>query len=94
MSRYLTRNMLRQLLTLLALVSGLGLAATPAVAAQASVVSVAAAGDAEDCQTIASQPLEFSRGVPSGRSEQTPCSTRPIIVWTPTVQLQADRARE
>jgi hypothetical protein len=86
--------MLRQLLTLLALISGLGLVTTPAVAAQASVVSVAAAGAAEDCQTIPSQPLEFSRGAPSGQRVSTPCSPKPVIVWTPTVQLQADRARE
>lgn len=86
--------MLRQLLTLLALVSGLGLTATPAVAAQASVVSVAAAGDVQDCQTVTTQPAEFSRGIPSGSSAPTPCGQKPIIVWTPTVQLKVDRARE
>ncbi len=86
--------MLRQLLTLLALVSGLGLASTPAVAAQASVVSVAAAGTAEDCQTVTMQPLELVRLAPTGQRTATPCPAKPVIVWTPTVQLQADRARE
>lgn len=86
--------MLRQLLTLLALISGLGLATTPAVAAQASVVSVAAAGNAEECQTVSSQPLELSRGKPARQRAQAPCQPKPVIVWTPTVQLQADRARE
>jgi len=86
--------MLRQLLTLLALISGLGLATTPAVAAQASVVSVAAAGAAEDCQTVSTQPLELVRLAPTGQRTSTPCPPKPVIVWTPTVQLQADRARE
>lgn len=86
--------MLRQLLTLLALISGLGLATTPAVAAQASVVSVAAAGAAEDCQAVSAQPLEFTRGKPLRQRTQAPCTPKPVIVWTPTVQLQVDRARE
>ena len=94
MRRYLTRSMLRQLLTLFALISGLGFAATPAVAAHASVVSVAAAGDAEDCQTVVSLPLELARGTSSGRSLKPSCPSRPIIVWAPTVQLKVDRARE
>jgi|GEM_PF-1329180 len=94
MNRYLTHYMLRQLLTLLALISGLGLATTPGVAAHASVVSVAAAGDVEDCKTIATQPLQFARGFVSERQVPAPCRRKPVVVWTPTVQLQADRARE
>lgn len=86
--------MLRQLLTLLALVTGLGLAATPAVAAQASIVSVAAAGDAEDCQTSPAQPLQLFRGFSRAQRAKSLCAPKPVIVWTPTVQLQADRARE
>lgn len=86
--------MLRQLLTLLALISGLGFTASPAVAAQADIVSVAAAGEAADCQTITAQPVEFYRGFSRAQRGQSPCSPKPIIVWTPTVQLQADRARE
>lgn len=94
MTRYLTGDMLRQLLTLLALISGLGLAATPAVAAQASVVSVAASGDTDNCQAIITQPLEYSAASPAHLRTQSPCKPKPIIVWTPTVQLKADRARE
>ena len=86
--------MLRQLLTLLALVSGFGLASTPAVAAQASVVSVAAMAEAGDCQTTAPGPLEVLGTSAATRGDSKPCKPKPIIVWTPTVQLQADRARE
>ncbi|GAA5057218.1 hypothetical protein GCM10023208_22430 [Erythrobacter westpacificensis] len=94
MSRYLEVNMLRQLLTLLALISGLGLTATPAVAAQASVVSVAASGNVEDCQAVTTQPLQLVRAAQRAQRSQTPCKPKPVTVWTPTVQLQADRARE
>ncbi|RIV83362.1 hypothetical protein [Aurantiacibacter zhengii] len=93
MTRYLEGEMLRQLLTLLALVSGLGLVATPAVAAQANVVSVAASGDTSDCQVV-SLPLELVRGKARDPQVRQPCRPRPLIVHTPTVQLQADRAHE
>ncbi|WAT18540.1 hypothetical protein OZN62_02870 [Aurantiacibacter sp. MUD11] len=86
--------MLRQLLTLLAVISGLGLSAAPAVAAEASVISVAAAGASEDCQAVVSMPLEFSRGSMARSLRGKPCQPAPVIVITPTVQLQADRARE
>ncbi len=86
--------MLRQLLTLLAVISGLGLSAQPALAAEASVISVAAAGDIEDCQTVVTRPLEFSRSSPARMRGQKPCKPVVVIVPSPTVQLQADRARE
>ncbi len=86
--------MLRQLLTLLALISGLGLATTPAVAAQANVVSVAAMADSEDCKSTASRPLELVSIVAGARDARKPCKPRPMVVWTPTVQLQVDRSRE
>lgn len=86
--------MLRQLLTLLALVSGLGLATTPAVAAQASVVSIASAGSAEDCQTSARQQVQQAPRSATGRSTAAASILKPADVLMPTVQLQADRARE
>ena len=86
--------MLRQLLTLLAVISGLGLSAQPALAAEASVVSVAASGDVEDCQTVVTRPLEFSRSLPARLRGQKPCKPVVMIVPAPPVQLQADRARE
>lgn len=86
--------MLRQLLTLLALISGLGLAATPATAAHANVVSVAATSDTAECPTITTQPLQHSLGLMKAERTQQPCKPKPVIIWTPTVQLQVDRARE
>ena len=94
MKRYLENDMLRQLLTLLALISGLGLTATPAVAAQANVVSVAAAGETADCQPVTTQPMQLMRETPRNQQKQQACGQHPVIIWTPTVQLQADRARE
>jgi len=94
MRRYLTAHMLRQLLTLFALISGLGLAATPAVAAQASVVSVAAAGNAEDCQAVTSRPLELARAALAGRFAKQSGQARTIAAWAPSVRIQVDRARE
>ncbi|MEL1250087.1 hypothetical protein [Aurantiacibacter gilvus] len=86
--------MLRQLLTLLAVISGLGLSAQPALAAEASVVSVAASGDVEDCQTVVTRSLEFSRAASVNVRDQRPCRPAVVVVIAPTVQLQADRARE
>ncbi|MGB3795936.1 MAG: hypothetical protein WA957_06495 [Alteraurantiacibacter sp.] len=86
--------MLRQLLTLFALISGLGLAATPAVAAQSSVVSIAAAADAEAGKAIVSGTPELPRGIFSGRNAEQPGPSGPTYVWAPTVYIQVDRARE
>lgn len=86
--------MLRQLLTLLALISGLGLSAQPALAAEASVISEAAAANVEDCQAVVQQPLQLTVAAERQREYARPCDRRPVIVYVPTVQLQADRARE
>lgn len=86
--------MLRKLLTLLAVISGLGLSAQPSLAAQASVVSVAAAGEAEACQQVAPRPLMLSTGSASLSQTGRPCQPVVVVVPVPTVQLQADRARE
>jgi hypothetical protein len=86
--------MLRQLLTLLAVITGLGLSAQPAVAAEVSVVTVAASGQSETCQPIVARPLMLATGAASRTSQARPCRPAPVVVITPTVQLQADRARE
>lgn len=86
--------MLRQLLTLLAVISGLGLSAQPAVAAQADVVAVATAGDAADCHVIVQRPPVLMRSGDGGTAQTKPCD-QPIIVAAPApVMLKADRARE
>ena len=94
MKRYLTHSMLRQLLTLFALISGLGFAATPAVAAHASVVSVAAAGETEDRQAVVSGPLELVHNLSSRHAATQSGPSNPIFVTVPTVQIRVDRSRE
>lgn len=87
--------MLRQLLTLLAVISGFTLAAAPVSAADAQSVSVAAAQAGQDCQTVVNLPLQLSAPALNQRAvEPRPCPRPILIVVTPTVQLQADRARE
>ncbi|MDE1466542.1 hypothetical protein [Aurantiacibacter sp. D1-12] len=87
--------MLRQLLTLLAVISGLTLAAEPVSAAEGAVVSVASTDQNTDCQPIVAAPAQFipARQIGVG-SPDRPCINRPVVVSPPPVQLQADRARE
>lgn len=87
--------MLRQLLTLLAILSGLTLAAEPVSAAEGAVVSVASTDQNTDCQPILAAPAQLvaARQIGVG-SPDVPCINRPAVVTPPTVQLQADRARE
>ncbi|RIV87386.1 hypothetical protein D2V17_08300 [Aurantiacibacter xanthus] len=86
--------MLRRLLTLLAVMSGFALVAEPARAVEAGVVSMAEAADSGDCSTIVAAPLELSAGKAARVPMARPCAGRPVVVWSPTVQLQADRALE
>jgi hypothetical protein len=87
--------MLRQLLTLLAVISGFTLAAEPVAAAQGAVVSVASADAQTDCAPIANAPLQMAEARQANRAQQAlPYPARPAIVSVPTVYLQADRARE
>ena len=87
--------MLRQLLTLLAVLSGFTLAAEPVSAAQGAVVSVASAGEAADCRPVVNAPMQLAatRQIGIG-SPNRRCVRRPVVVTPPTVQLQVDRARE
>ena len=86
--------MLRKLLTLLALLSGLTLATQPVSAMDARSVSVAAAALGEDCKPIVSGPLQLmAQDRPPPQSDPKPCK-KPAIVYLPPVMLQVDRARE
>jgi len=86
--------MLRQLLTLLAVISGFTLAAEPVSAADVRAVSVAAAEQA-DCTPVVTAPLQFGTVRRSRSTSQSlPCPQRPVIVVSPPVMLQIDRARE
>ena len=87
--------MLRQLLTLLAVISGFTLAAEPVAAADVRAVSVAAAQAGEDCQAIVAGPLQFGgRKARQRDADDARCDRPVVVIVTPAVQLQADRARE
>tara|TARA_A100001391_G_scaffold48774_7_gene29114 strand:+ start:9238 stop:9498 length:261 start_codon:yes stop_codon:yes gene_type:complete len=86
--------MFRRLLTLLAVISGFALVAEPARAVEADVVSMAQAADSGDCSTIVAVPLELSVGRATSAPTRGPCGERPVVVWSPTVQLRVDRALE
>lgn len=87
--------MLRQLLTLLAVISGFTLAAEPVSAAEADVVSIASLGENADCQPVVAAPLQFwGWWQSSTTTDPQPCVEPPVVVAAPTVQLQVDRARE
>ncbi|KLI62776.1 hypothetical protein AAV99_13390 [Aurantiacibacter marinus] len=86
--------MLRQLLTLLAVISGFTLAAEPVSAADASLISIAAAEQA-DCIAVVSTPVQLRQKSPVGDVPQAwPCATEPAIEPVPSVRIQVDRARE
>ena len=87
--------MLRQLLTLLAVISGFTLAAEPVAAAQGAVISVAVADQQAECAPVVSAPLQLTQMRQANRTQQAnPCPRRPVIVVVPPVQIQADRAHE
>ena len=86
--------MLRKLLTLLAVLSGLTLATQPLAAADAHSVSVAVAALGDDCKPVVSGPLQLmGQDRPPPQDDPKPCK-KPIIIFSPPVMLQADRARE
>lgn len=95
-ARYLAGHMLRQLLTLLALISGLAATGAPAqthVTNVQNVRLVAAAELAAKCTTTAST-LALKPAPETGGRAKSPCPTpRPTIVLPPVI-LGVDRAHE
>ena len=86
--------MLRQLLTLLAVISGFTLAATPVSAADARAVSIAALQEKEDCKPVVHGPLQYgAQDQQQPADAKKPCK-KPVVVTAPPVMLHADRARE
>lgn len=86
--------MLRQILTLFAVITGLGLAAQPAVALAADVVSVAQAADSAE-QDLAGVPLsQPSQRTATYIAPATPRRACHVPVWAPAVIIQVDRAHE
>jgi len=86
--------MLRQLLTLLAVISGFTLAASPVLAAEASVVSVAQAAERADCAVQGTRPIQLADTAAFGAIKRQPCARPVLIVPVPTVMLRVDRAHE
>lgn len=95
---YLSRVMLRRILAVFALVTGLTAVGSPAEARMIAVMSQSvvegaqaqASSPSAACETAAPRPNLRSRAV-----TQTNCRPRPpIVVVIPTIQLGPDRARE
>ncbi len=85
--------MLRQVLTLLAVISGLTLVAEPARALDTDIVSIAEAAD-NDCELKGARPAELISGVIARAERDKPCPKATLVVWFPPVILQVDRAHE
>jgi hypothetical protein len=95
---YLSRHMLRRILALFALVTGLAAVGTPAQARMMAVMSQSVVEGAQTqaqtttaaCETVAPRAHLRGRTVP-----QTNCRPRkPVVIVIPTIQLGPDRARE
>ena len=86
--------MLRQLLTLIAVISGLTLAAEPVRAADADVVSMVQATDQADSAVIGAHSLQPAEAPASHGTAMRPSTHAASTICQPTVQLQADRAHE
>jgi hypothetical protein len=86
--------MLRQLLTLLAVISGFTLTASPVQAAQASAVSIVQAAERSDCIVQGSRPIQLVETSAAGPQTRLPCERPVLVVYTPTVMLRVDRSRE
>ncbi len=85
--------MLRQMLTLLAVISGLTLVAEPARALDADIISIAEAADSQ-CDIKGTAPAQLSIGVIARAEQDRPCRKVRVVIWIPPVMLQADRAWE
>jgi hypothetical protein len=95
---YLASHMLRKLLTLLAILSGLTAIAAPAQArfsalegVQVQLASTSSAKCRVQQTAAASMPVSNWARPPV---EATPCPGPIVTIVIPTVQLKADRARE
>jgi len=89
--------MLRKLLTLVAIISGLTAMAAPAHARMAALeeAQVQIAGESiAQCRIAGAERLEAVKERIRRGSEVQRCKIRTITIIIPTVQLSADRARE
>ena len=90
--------MLRKLLTLLALLTGLAAIGAPATARALDLPGVGLVASAElttKCAQTPGKRTDDRRRPAEGGTEKKPCpKPSPSIVYFPPVMLQADRARE
>lgn len=87
--------MLRQLLTILAVFTGLTAAVAPVQALDVSVRAEQMAEQAGASATVAVLPLRSQSGWSHAPAARQPARPRPVLpVQTPAVMLKADRARE
>ncbi|MGB3165386.1 MAG: hypothetical protein WBA68_01270, partial [Alteraurantiacibacter sp.] len=87
-------SMLRQLLTLLAVISGFTLVTEPVGAAEMRELSIAAAQEKDDCRPVVAGPLQFAALVETGSPEEPrPCQRR-VRAPLPPVMFGPDRAIE
>lgn len=95
--RYLACTMLRKLLALLVLVTGLTALGQPAQAVSLDVENVRAATDYGYACAVQAGPARTERATRSHREDTQPklCPRPPrVVLVVPTVMLHADRARE
>lgn len=96
--RYLSDEMLRQLLALLALLTGLAAVGAPAHAAVGEIVGVGVEQKADsDSESREAQAacVEKQRKQKLRSERVTPCRTQaPVVVYIPTVMFGIDRAFE
>jgi len=89
--------MLRKLLTLVAIVSGLTAMAAPAHARVGTLAEaqVQLAGESVvQCRVVASEALQADKERAPRKGDTLRCTIRKTAVTVPTVQLSADRALE
>ena len=86
--------MLRRLLTLLAVICGFALAAEPARAVPADVVSVAQTADKGEVAAVALVLKPFARAIMAVARVQRQVERNALELRVNTVELRIDRARE
>ena len=86
--------MLRQLLTLLAVITGLTAAVEPARALETGVARIELAERQANCTPQQGGTVLQIAGSSATQARQAPCVRPAMSVRLPTVMLQADRARE
>lgn len=95
---YLNRHMLRRILAIFAIVTGLAAVGTPAQARMIAVMSQSVVEGAQAPAQTATTACEIAapRAHLRGRTvPQSNCRPRkPVVIVIPTIQLGSDRARE